>query len=423
MNIKQTSNGKLSLAQHLNFAWPSSMSSWLFAISMVLSPLNDLSVAEHISFGDVFFAAAVLVALFERLRSGETIPVMRFYLFVMAGLLLCYFVDHAGRPEDELASFFVIFTMLALFFQGILVLRIGNQAEMKFMIYAWAIGGMISSLFVIGYCNGLFGWHADPYWYWDHRARGLTPNPNRLGLNCYMTLPGILLFISSSRTLVGKLIGIALIGISLKALNYSGSRAGMVAALILLAAWGAMQVWEHAKGGRVHRQKSAGLVVWFGLLTAAFAGYGISIGQVPFLQSTLDRLTSGDNVSDGARAFVNERSWEGFFANPIFGEGFKYFGVFQPNVAHNIYLQYLNAVGLVGFSIFIAVVLYPLIYPVKKQFSQDNSAYTVLNTPLLAAAFALLVWLKPQSGFTNYEGLLVFGLLAYISVWRLYDRP
>ena len=403
--------------------WPTSLSSWLFAGSLTLSPLHDFSVAEHVSFGDVFFMLAVLTAFGERLFRREAIPVLPIYLAVMSALFVCYVVNHVGREDDQFSSFMVIFTMLALFPQAMLMLRISGQEEMKFMVYAWMVGGLISSFFVIGYCNGMFSSHLDWFWYWDHRARGLTPTPNRLGLNCYMTLPGLLLMISSSRTLFGKTVGLALIGVTLKALDYSGSRAGMVAALIVGGAWGLMQLWDSSKSGRVHRIQGANLVAWIGLLFLAFAGYCAATGNVPFLQGTFNRLLEGDGISDYGRSDLNKRAWAGFLDNPIFGEGYQWFGVFQPNVAHNIYLQYLNSVGLIGFVAFLIVIIYPLIYPIKKQFSIDNTEFRTLNMPLLAAAVALLAWLKPQSGFTNYEGLLVVGLLSYISVWRLYDPP
>lgn len=403
-------------------ALPNCLSSWLFAFSLTLAPIDEISVAAHVTAGDVLFMAAVFCAICERMVLRERIAILPWFLVGACVLTLCFVIDEFDSHHSEWNTYLVIMTMIILFPQSVLILRIRNVNELNFMMYAWALGGVIGAAYTVAYCNGYFPTHDDPFWYWNHRARGLTPHPNRLGLNCYMTLPGLLMLVYASKHLVGKLTGVLLIVLVLKALDYSGSRAGMLAAFVLLGTWLMLHLFELWKSRRQYPLGFSQILARIALALVCAVITVLVAGGSNFLANTWQRLVEGDRVSDSSRDALNQMAWNGFLDNPIFGAGYRWFGFFDPNVAHNIYLQYLHAVGILGFLTFLVVMLYPLRYPLRQQFSSLNANSRNVNIALISAVVALLIWLRPQSGFTHYTGLLATSLLLYVSIWRLYDR-
>lgn len=104
----------------------------------------------------------------------------------------------------------------------------------------------------------------------------------------------------------------------------------------------------------------------------AFLGIGlflvvflIAYWKVPQVQSVIERFTTSysdfDEFSSGRLEFFWERAIDMFFQNPVIGSGwraFKYkitmFDDLNQNDAHNIYIQLLAEVGIIGFCIVVA---------------------------------------------------------------------
>ncbi|HEY1182100.1 MAG TPA: O-antigen ligase family protein [Rhodocyclaceae bacterium] len=404
--------------------WPASLSSWLLAFSLIMAPNSEFEVALHISYGDVLVMAAVFAALIERAVRGERMPVLPRLYVALCLLVTSYLLNNATDVRDERGSFFTIVTMMVVFPQAFLFVRLGNANQVRFMIYAWTLGCLAGALFAIAYCNGYFPSHSDAFWYYNHRARGLTPHPNRLGLVCFLGVPGVLLLLSESRSLLGRSVALVGLAILLKALDYSGSRAGTIAAVIIIVMWGVLLTLDSMRTRSFRHGAFARAVVIGAISALALGAYGALTGRgIPIIQGTIDRLLRGDKTSDSTRSWLNDRAMDQFFTSPLFGEGFQWFGVYDPAVAHNLYLQYLSAAGIAGLVVLLMIVAYPLAAVLKYQIRLRDRASIRLNTVLLASGTGLLVWLWPQSGFTAYEGLVYVCITTYVAVWRIYERP
>ncbi len=104
---------------------------------------------------------------------------------------------------------------------------------------------------------------------------------------------------------------------------------------------------------------------------------------VPFFSrivGTIDGLIAGDDVTSG-RTVLYDRAWELFRENPIFGIGWDQFLVVTSGqllardlTVHNVYLQILTEMGIVGFVIIIipfAYVYFKTIRTLKKVIDDD----------------------------------------------------
>lgn len=87
----------------------------------------------------------------------------------------------------------------------------------------------------------------------------------------------------------------------------------------------------------------------------------IPLSQTAFLDTTLRRVTSlfsGNDESAFARINLYETAWEMFYNNPLFGQGWGsfslfYFGTDEKVYPHNLFLEVLAEIGLIGLLTFL----------------------------------------------------------------------
>jgi hypothetical protein len=402
---------------------PLAPSMWLFAASMMFAPLSSLNIVMHVSVCDVLLVLAAMAALIERVFMREIVPAVPAFFLVLLLFTLSFF---ANLPSDGLLywkTFMVTVVAGVLTPMAIAMMRIRDLPELKFLLMAWTLGGLIGALFILAYCNGYIPGHLDRFWFYHGRARGLTHHPNLSGLSCLLTIPGLILLYSATRSLLLKAVALLLMLAVLKALDYTGARSSFIAAGVLLAVWLALTLFTLLRAGRLSRSRA----VVTGVLTVIGAGavtaYGALGGNLAILGRAWARLFSGDYVAQHSvmvRERLSNRALDGFFNHPVFGEGYGWMAFTQPEVAHNIYLQYLQALGIAGFLGLMIILLYPLIYPIRCLLRPPSFEAEQVNNVLLAAAAAELVWLVAQSGFADFGATLLFCLLLNISLWRVY---
>lgn len=206
----------------------------------------------------------------------------------------------------------------------------------RLLVDVWAAGAIVNGAEAVLDVAGL---HLGPTAASGGRSAGLTIHPNYLALTCVLALPMALLWLGRSRkwSYAGGGGVLALVG----GVAASGSRAGEVAALIaILATLFAVP--------RLRSQLRVALpLIGVALVVIImFTKTGSAILHQLRLGGSSD--TSGSNYQ---RSLVNHAAWAQFKARPLEGVGYGVLGG-----AHDIYLQILDAGGVIGLVSFLTLI-------------------------------------------------------------------
>lgn len=219
----------------------------------------------------------------------------------------------------------------------------------------------VLQLFETKYQGALLNWYNNGY------ATGLGVHYSQNGIFLAMAV-GILIitFIYESN----KKISILILSIcSFIALLLTGKRGPVIFSLIALL----LTYYIYASYKPITRFLKIVIMAMLAIVSI----YLLSI-FIPSIAHTLERFTSyGEDITNG-RVELYEFAWEWFKEKPIFGIGWggypyrinnTYIGLIygrESNMyAHNVYLQLLCEVGIVGFIIFISAMLTTLVKTYK----------------------------------------------------------
>ncbi|MFD1334543.1 O-antigen ligase family protein [Oceanobacillus iheyensis] len=171
------------------------------------------------------------------------------------------------------------------------------------------------------------------------------------------------------------------------------------------------------------------LFAFFLFTSIEFSENSPIVSFVNELDNTVNGIIEGEDVSSG-RSILYTYSWDLFTNSPITGIGWKEFinnsvGLINSDVGshpHNIYLQLLTELGIVGFFLFIS----PVIYVYYKTYSMLR-IFSVINNNLKQEwKFGIQYSFFSQSFFllygmtgnllTDYNFLLMYFLACSISL-------
>ncbi len=177
--------------------------------------------------------------------------------------------------------------------------------------------------------------HISPVATFGNRASGLTVHPNYLALTCVISIPMAMLWFGRSRRWTGA--GLLALPLLLGGVYASGSRAGTVAAI--LAVGGTVVLVPRLRPGLRVVLPVGGMVL---VLLLMFTSTGTKILQQVRLGSSNTTYQSNYQRSIAAQAAVAQ-----IRARPIEGVGFSVIAN-----AHNIYLELLDAGGIIALGHF-----------------------------------------------------------------------
>ncbi|MEZ5461190.1 O-antigen ligase family protein [Dokdonella sp.] len=166
---------------------------------------------------------------------------------------------------------------------------------------------------------------------------GIFNDPNDLGLLFIITLP-MALFLASRGGLLGlrRLFWWAMAGVLVYAIYLTASRGALVAIVAIAAVW----FWQRR-----------------GLVMAGMLGAGM-LGVLLMLPSRMADIDASESSAAG-RIDAWYAGLEMFLANPLFGVGPGLFADNNANLtAHNSFVLVLAETGIIGFTIWLAFVIY-----------------------------------------------------------------
>jgi O-antigen/teichoic acid export membrane protein len=179
---------------------------------------------------------------------------------------------------------------------------------------------------------------------WSGRAAGLTTHPNTLGLVCAMALPmAVVMAVAARRKAQAILYTLAVLILILGVL-ISGSRAGLLAMGVGIAAIVLAEAPTLGKGR---------VVLFGGLVLVGLLSLLALLGPEAGTSVAFDRLTGQVSLgsSDAAHLENLNDAWLGFLSSPIFGTGFS-----SLRHADNVFLQTLQSGGVIALAGFLVLV-------------------------------------------------------------------
>lgn len=379
-----------------------SISAILLGVALMFTPITDLRITGLISIGDLIFVSAVLAGVVERFVHKEGFPILPAYL--VAGILLCisFLVNLEVIERQVNQQLFIIVIINAILVPcGLMMVRLRSAAELQRLIYCWTAGGVFGAAFSVAFVHGFIPWHWDYGWSVLGRVQGLTPHPNIMALNSALAMPGLLLAMTVSRSIWVKVLCLPLLYILFVAVNEAGSRATMGVMLVMVIAYLGVQLWYADWDTRI-RLLTIGLVAGLGL---TLLWYFIDFGA-PRRGSAFYRISNAQYLrSDTVRAVGNMHAWNGFLSAPIFGQGF-----FLMRFAHNIYLQALQSLGVVGAIGYLTTLFLPLWMLLR---APVTHAYRHLHFVLTATIVGLVAAAWYWSSFTDLNVSIAFAIALF----------
>ena len=319
-----------------------------YALVLVAVPLvtcNALRATTNMTYGDIALAMAAVLLAAVWLRRGHprgVVPrgvVIGATLILATGLLSSMPAENVGSLQAAL-RFSVSLGAMPL----IMMFAASTPHRIQRLVDAWLLAAGLNSavgaMDLIGVTKiGTYLTSVD-YVAVTERASGLTYHPNHLGLVAAMALPVAITRLGSGG--LRGLSAVALVPLLVVGVVESGSRGALLAAVV-----GAGVVFILGVATRRLRMTVlmfAAPVVAFALLVAVLGNSELT-GEVAF-----ERLRGGAGAaqSDQERILTLRQSVDQAGDNLLMGEGYA-----VVRTAHNIYLQLLQAGGVVALAAFL----------------------------------------------------------------------
>lgn len=333
----------------------------LFALFLYSNNIKYFLPAFPIDETVVFMAASMPLAAWIVWRNGvrrEAIPVLAAAFLFFGWMTLSLLWTPAGGMALRAAAYGVVFDLYCLAV-GCLVLAGDRVRLQRFFVWVMGVGTLLS-------IKGL-------EIYFTHGS--FMFSKEFMGTSAYFnwTIP-LLAGIASASTLAfnpiinfwRRLLGASLIGLFVAFILVAGARATLIGAAVALAL-PLLLVGPRATKGALYLSKVQILAM---LAILAFAGYVAYLFASGQLTTTLSRFFSLVNyVETKGTSLRYERLsyWSQalllWSSSPIFGHGIGSFSIFYAGWEisgthpHNILLQILCEIGLIGFAFFVFLLI------------------------------------------------------------------
>jgi len=354
---------------------------WLLGAAILTITFSGLRVTTFLTVSDLILLITAAVLLLAILADRTPIITTPSWLLIGGiGLLVAGFL--ASFTAIDLAHDVVASGEFAIALLGVPILLAqgtGNATRVLFIARLWLLSASVNATVALTDLAHLTSIGTLP----AGRPTGLTSHPNHVGMICAMAVPIALYFLINARSILSRgLYAVALALVSFGALA-SGSRAAILAAFagaILVPLLG-RRMWRPVIG-----IAAAAAVLLFATSLVITPDQSSPLTANPFI--AIERLTHEASISnsDTARLDYYRTAISDFISNPLTGTGFDLI-----RDAHDIYLQLLEAGGILAFVSFMVFAFGALRLGVRLTGSD------ALEDPIrnLAAALtaSLAVWL------------------------------
>jgi O-antigen ligase len=322
----------------------------VFLSSAFIAPL-DLTIFKSFTIYDLLVTALAFLIIAGPCRMRPLPPhfILASYVFILAGLASTFRASHPVEAlTQELQYAFILFLQLPVILTVVrsrFVLRAGVVVFVMGNLFAIATALVFQEASGAGRLQTIF-----------------HDNAGRLGQPTAYLLPFVLLFVfhwwRRGRRVAAMVAGAAILYLMIWALAASGSRAGALATVTsLLVFISFRRVNERPR--RVVRQFAVAAVM-IGVL-------GVVVYRTEYVPSTLSErvtrtFTPGDELAED-RVDLDVAGLRAFRDSPLIGIGLDNFrfvgwryGAPSDQAPHNLWIQFLAQVGLVGAAMMLAII-------------------------------------------------------------------
>ncbi|HUR23459.1 MAG TPA: O-antigen ligase family protein, partial [Acidimicrobiales bacterium] len=291
-----------------------------------LGPMNALRLGANVTLTDLCLVLCAGLAIMARATSGAQPAtrrrpvrpdVLAATLLIAGGIIGSQFAANLGVSLSSIIRFGLAAVGVPLVFAALGPTR----AEVRLLAWAFVAGAAVNSVAgVLTYDPG-------------NRGIGLSTHSNHLAAASLLASGFAAgLFLTASRRAAWT--AAALWGIVAVGILKSGSRAGVIGEMILIAL-----LLGLTGSGRILRWCVA-VVVGVGVLLALNV---IPYDEQDAIARVLGRNRAAVAASDFERAQFRAKAIQGIEEHPLTGAGFE-----EARTAHNVYLQVWGAAGIIG---------------------------------------------------------------------------
>ncbi|MCF2132036.1 O-antigen ligase family protein [Strepomyces sp. STD 3.1] len=372
-----------------------------------------------------FFVLSILVAIKRLIRtllinkanyrkkliSKKIITHFVLFLLLFGFILFSNFYTLGSNYSIQKTLKFSTLTTWA--FLGVYFL-INNKTNLRNFLKSLAIISLVMALYTV---SGLKG-NSDP-------TGGFTSvaGDNYLGLGRASGLGALIfisLYVTANSTKIKRLLSICSVLIIITALLSSGSRMPLISFIIVLlivffASFKIRKGLIHVKKGTGYFLALLGLGIVSILSLASTGAFDTVIRRV----SILFTETGGGTSAEG-RLERYETAYEVWTNHPFFGTGIGSFplhfsGLDAAGYPHNIILEFLSELGLIGLLIFTLFILYPIYILIRKGKTTSVFLHSEILTVLFCFMF-LFLNACTTGDINDNRLLLTFNSLILISL-------
>jgi O-antigen ligase len=322
------------------------------AAALVTISWNGVRVSPGVALCDALLALTALFLLVRMLAGHDVwlgVPGWAFvpgYVLLSTGLVYALYSGQVIGNAVPALRFAVALTLTPI----VLAACAFSPRRRDTLIDAWLLGAAANCLAALADFVGVahFGeWVTGVDYALADRFSGLAAHPNHLAIAAAMAIPvAISRFSSASRqggrnrsVLYATVSVVLVLGVLM-----SGSRAGLVVGIIAAAAMVGVPLRDSNSRLRAVVLVAATLLIVMIAATKLAGGGNLFIGADRVLQPTSGELASNTGRQQSVSIAVSE-----FAEHPIMGVGFS-----ESRSALNIYLQLLQAGGILGLAAFAA---------------------------------------------------------------------
>lgn len=390
--------------------WPL-LGVYLIIFSIFLGPLSPIQLGQKTP--NLFYAdMAIFLVLFILFLRQISDPADRLQFFIgKSGLILIPFIVFSFFTllisKDPLRGLGILRNYcIAVIILSLVISCIRSPKHIRSMTYAFTLWGIVLSIMAIGSVFMQSGLNL------LERVSLSWGRANYIATFPVMMIPIILAPILSSSISKGKFYMIASILLLIITLLFTLSRGGAIALLVVLMILTIKYM----------RVKSLPYLILF-----------LSIVFLLVYFSPLGRLLiyRFESLSRSPSALVRiirwKRTWEIFKDNPIVGVGIgnlSYYLPYMPQFAkaHNLFLMLLSETGLIGFCLFISMMIYIIRIQIINCIEIKDSFQNSLSWGIFAATVGVLVHSMVEPIFQAYQFSLIFWSLVGVSTRQYWWR-
>lgn len=360
--------------------------SQLLGLSMAAAGLmtvtfNALRVTSWMTVSDLFLLGASLILLPSLVLRRSLLRELPLPVVACGGVLLFVTILSAFNSDSPRADLLsgAQFTAALVITPILIAVAITESRHLTWFAGLWIVSVAVNGAVAILDLTDLTSIGSEITGFkFANREAALTIHPNHLALVGAMALPVAVSYLMNSRRAVVLFCnGLVVLAIAAGVLA-SGSRAGFIGAGIGLIALAISQ-----RKARVMTVVIILLVV--AVLVVLVSPYASGASD---LMPAVHRLSGTESIgdSDAKRLIYYQEAITEFGSNPFFGNGFR-----LVRGAHNIYLQLLQASGLLGLAAFL--MFSATIIRTGIRLSRDGRLSHGERSLASALLAAVLVWL------------------------------